>query len=60
MFVFVVVVGVDVMYGMLCTTNKYINIEYYYNKCHCRGLVVIDNGYHLMVGSSNPSDNNKL
>ena len=31
MFVFVVVVYVDVMYEMLCTTNKCINIEYYYN-----------------------------
>ena len=31
MFVFVIVVCVDVMYEMLCTTNKCINIEYYYN-----------------------------
>ena len=31
MFVFVVVVCVDVMYEMLCTNNKCINIEYYYN-----------------------------
>ena len=30
MFVFVVVC-VDVMYEMLCTNNKCINIEYYYN-----------------------------
>ena len=29
MFVFVVVVCVDVMYEMLCTNNKCINIEYY-------------------------------
>ena len=31
MIVFVVVVCVDVMYEMLCTNNKCINIEYYYN-----------------------------